>query len=294
MVGLQLHEVPDHTTLWRDAESLGVAELQGLFALLVQHLHHEGTVSGRFLVLDATHVFAWANTRRTIEDDMVVGAAWGQHEGWFYGYKVHVLVDAQAELPVAVILTSGNRHDRTQVIPLLQQAQQTLGSKELQEVIALLGDGAYFERPLFAQLRQRLGLTINAVINPRANRRLRTIKAQIRVLFKEHGERIASVQDALALLPQQPLEAFGIEMGDERQSMVVAAIRERLHRHLRVAVERVFSRAKRSFWLERPRTRVWSRVVKHVLIGFIAMLLVAATATRLGWQDNRLALARVV
>ena len=290
MLDIPLHEVPDHTTLWRIFDSLTIEQVRSLFNGLLSQLKCEGVINARYLVVDATHIFAWANTRRSIYDHEVSGAAWGEHHGKFYGYKVHILIDPEVELPVAVKLSHGNAADRDWVIPLLDDTDRTLGLENLQ---AVFGDAAYYDEPLFREIRERFNVTLNAAINPRRNKTLKRIKKWIKQVFQEHEDDIETVEDAVDKIPQKLLTAYGVEIGSNKDSMVTAAVRERLHRHLRSAVERVFSRAKHFFWLERPRTRDVGRVVKHVLMGFIGMLLVASTANRLGWERNGLALAKV-
>jgi len=74
--------------------------------LLADHDH-----AGEFVVIDGTHIAAWANTREEIDDGEVEGASWGKHEGKFYGYKVYIVVDEAAELPVAITMETGSRND---------------------------------------------------------------------------------------------------------------------------------------------------------------------------------------
>lgn len=290
MLDIPLHEVPDHTSLWRIFNGLTVEQVRNLFNGLLVQLKCDGVIRGRYIVVDASHIFAWANTHKTINNHEICGATWGEHQGKFYGYKVHILIDPEVELPIAVKLTHGNVADRDWVIPLLDDADRTIGLEELQ---AIFGDAAYYDEPLFKEIEKRYKLTLNTTINPRRNKTLKRIKKWIKNVFKEYNDEIETVADALDKIPQKLLTVFGVEIGSTRDSMIASAVRERLNRNLRSAVERVFSRAKHFFWLERPRTRDVGRVVKHVLMGFIAMLLVALTADRLGWKRNSLSLAKV-
>jgi hypothetical protein len=290
MLHFPLHEVPDHTTIWRIYNDLTIEQLKDLFRLLLGQLEDKEVIRGRFLVVDATHIFSWANTRKTINSHEIPGAAWGEHHGQFYGYKVHILIDGEAELPVAMKLTHGSAADRDWVLPLLTEAESNISFENLQ---AIFGDAAYYDEILFETVREKYQVTLNTTINPRRNKLLKRIKKKVKEIFVEHENEIETVDDALVFLPQTFLTRFGVVVGSTKNNMVVAAIRERLHRHLRSAVERVFSRAKQFFWLERPRTRDVGRVVKHVLMGFMAMFLVALTATRLGWEHNKLALSKV-
>jgi hypothetical protein len=85
-----------------------------------------------------------------------------------------------------------------------------------------------------------------------------------------------------------------LELGSRRENRLVLAIKERMNRHLRVAVERVFSRLKRFVGLERPRTRVEERVRRHVLWGLICMVLLSLTAHHVGRPGSALSFASVV
>lgn len=290
MLNLPLHEVPDHTAIWRVYDKLTVEQLQELFQLLLGRLQAEKVVNGRYLVVDATHIFAWASTRKPIYTGDIPGAAWGEHHGKFYGYKVHILIDAEAELPVAVMLTPGNEGDHPYLIPLLADAKENINLDGLQ---GIFGDAAYFVEGVFEKACSDYQVTLNTDINPRRSKFLKTIKADIRQVFAQHGDKIQTVDDALKLMPQKLITSYTGEVGSTRFNMIAAAIRERLQCHLRSGVERVFSRAKQFFWLERPRTRDPERVKKHVLFGFCAMHLVSLTAARLGFDRNRLAFSRV-
>jgi hypothetical protein len=46
-------------------------------------------------------------------------------DGGYYGYKAHIAVDAEEELPVAVIITSAERHPSPLMLPLLEKTRAT-------------------------------------------------------------------------------------------------------------------------------------------------------------------------
>jgi len=291
--GVEPWEVMDHTTMCRRFNSghLSEAVLEDILRAMVSDLIDMGVVKGRFLVVDATHVFAWYNTSRDTDKHPLPGAAWGVHQGSFFGYKVHLLIDAEAELPVAARLSPGNDYDSPHLMPLVGDFK---GRYDVDEVLAVLADGAYDAEDLRRGVEKELGCHLFAAINPRRDRLLKHIKELVRELFREHGERIRTVQDALRLLPQRLLTDFGAELGSRRENRLVLAIKERMNRHLRVAVERVFSRLKRFVGLERPRTRVEERVRRHVLWGLICMVLLSLTAHRVGKPGSALSFASVV
>lgn len=114
-------DVDDATTLWRAFDDLTKAELKDCLQTLISEVSDTVDTAhvGEFPVVDGTHVDAWANTRDWIEDGVVEGAAWGKHDGWFYGYQVMLMVDPQMELPVAIVVRQGNTAEKTLLKPLI-------------------------------------------------------------------------------------------------------------------------------------------------------------------------------
>jgi hypothetical protein len=103
-------DVPDGTSLWRAFDDLQLDELRDCLQSMCGELLTEHDHAGEFVVIDGTHIAAWANTREEIENGAVEGASWGKHEGSFYGYKVFLVVDAASELPVAITMETGKRN----------------------------------------------------------------------------------------------------------------------------------------------------------------------------------------
>jgi hypothetical protein len=94
---LEPEDVPDRTSLWRAFDDLQPEELRDCLQSMCRELLADHDHAGEFVVIDGTHIAAWANTRDEIENDDVEGASWGKHEGSFYGYKVFLVVDAATE-----------------------------------------------------------------------------------------------------------------------------------------------------------------------------------------------------
>jgi transposase len=126
---------------------------------------------GEAVVVDSTDIHAYARDRKSAEVDP--DATWGaksskeatskrskqakplggvsrggQNSGkdktkdkyWWFGYKLHLLVDAKYELPIAAILTTAKEADTTQLKPLLQKRDALLPETALKLCV---GDGAY-------------------------------------------------------------------------------------------------------------------------------------------------------
>lgn len=58
---------------------------------------------------------------------------------YWFGYKLHLLVDAKYEVPIAAILTAANEADTTQLKPLLEKRDKLLPERKLQVVTADAG-----------------------------------------------------------------------------------------------------------------------------------------------------------
>lgn len=59
---------------------------------------------------------------------------------WWFGYKLHLLIDAKYEVPIAAILTTGKEADTTQLKPLLEKRDALLPDTALK---LCLCDGGY-------------------------------------------------------------------------------------------------------------------------------------------------------
>ncbi len=269
----------DHTTLSRGFEDIGEDFLKSLFHKLVIKLHDKGVITGRFLVVDATHIFAYCDTRKDTNIHPVEGAEWGNHHGRFYGYKVHILIDADSEMPLAMILSPGSDHESPHFVPLLEEFEENY---DFDEIIALLADGAYDKKDFRKIVMEKTGGVFLPACNPRRSKVLKTMKLTVKKLFDRHGEKIHSVQDAFRYLGQRFLTDFSIDIGTAKESRLVEMIAERLHRPFRATVERVFSRLKALSSFERPRSKRYPTVIKGIWWCLIGQLVQALAASEKG------------
>jgi IS5 family transposase len=138
-LGLSAEELPpDHTTLCRFRQRLGAEGFQKLFNQVVEQARTQGLVSDRLHIIDATHMTAKVDLFRLKkehrdgdDDDHYVDrnspdpdARFGRKtpKKGFYGYKCHVVQDADSDFLVQVKTTPGNVPDGA-VLPELAQAQ---------------------------------------------------------------------------------------------------------------------------------------------------------------------------
>jgi len=147
-LGLAVDEAgPDHTTLTafkrRIIDRGGEACLQELLAEIVWQAHEQGVVFGAVQLVDSTHTVANVNTKKDERRQEKSGkrprdrrARWGakgtkhrrnengeivKETEYFYGYKMHTSMNAEAEMITSVVVTSGNAHDGKQFAALVER-----------------------------------------------------------------------------------------------------------------------------------------------------------------------------
>jgi len=265
----------DHTTLYRAFDHVGEEFLKRLFHKLVMKLYNNGVITSRFLIVDATHIYAYCNTRKNTKKHPVDGAAWGDHHGSFYGYKVHILIDSDSEMPIAMILSSGEDHDSIHFEPLIEEFDKNY---DFEEIIAVLADGAYDNEDFRKIVRKKTGGVFLPACNPRKSKILKMMKLTVKKLFDKHGDKIKSVYDAFKYLGQRFLTDFNIAIGVPGENKLLEMISERLHRPFRAAVERVFSRLKSLNSFTRPKSKRFETVKRTIWWCLIGTLVQALTA----------------
>lgn len=121
--------------LSRRIKQLGAFPCWLLYLALVWHVLRGGLATGRDVALDSTLLAAWSRH----DPD----AAWSypsKHHGRVFGYKVHVLLDRFARLPLFFLISPANRNDLPFAYPLLAAARFVLGVP----VRVVRADGAYW------------------------------------------------------------------------------------------------------------------------------------------------------
>jgi IS5 family transposase len=146
-LGLSAEELPpDHTTLCRFRMRLGAEGFQQLFNQVVAQARERGFITDRLHIIDATHMAAKVDLFRLKkehsqgDDDHTFvdrnspdpDARFGRKskKKGFYGYKAHIVEDADTELIVGVKTTPGNVADGSQLPELVDgRAGEATGDK---------------------------------------------------------------------------------------------------------------------------------------------------------------------
>jgi transposase len=136
--GFGQDDIPSHDALCRFLKKLVKHEdlLEECFTGLVKEARGLLSGFGDKLVVDSTDIKAYSNGHRETPSDP--DARWGvkggsHHSGpskkdeqndkyYWFGYKLHLVVDALYELPVSFELTPGNESDTTRMETLLSKA----------------------------------------------------------------------------------------------------------------------------------------------------------------------------
>jgi IS5 family transposase len=123
---IEEHEKPYHPSqLTGFRNRVGPERLEDIMASLLEELVEGGIVKGETLVLDATFIKAWS--RRDPADDshgLSDPEARVGRDGKTYdlGYKAHVAVDADSDIPVGVVGASANENEKKHAEKLLGKA----------------------------------------------------------------------------------------------------------------------------------------------------------------------------
>ncbi len=271
------NRVMDSSTLCYFMSQLTEKDLTQIFVQLVKECQKCKIINNKYLAVDATHLFAWYNTRRDTNKHPIYGASWGakSKKMKFFGYKLHIIVDSKAELPIAFIISTGKDHDSTHFIPLLRFTKENYGKLVDSE---LFSDSAYWQPKFVDKTKIILKAELYSAINPRRDRIWKSIKNAIRLFFVKFDRAPITHLELMAVIGQRTLDIFGIELNQKieaEKSILMRAVKERMNRLYRASVERVFSRLKLFFRLNSIKTQKWSSVKKHIIMSMVAMLLMA-------------------
>jgi len=236
---------PTHASFSVFRKRLG-SRFEAIFNELVRQAKELGAIKGEKVAVDATSVATNARPEKDKE------ASWGYDtkEGLYYGYKAHIAVDAEEELPTAVIVTSAERHPSPFMLPLL--AITKANGVDFAYAIA---DAGYDARENYAGVAEVFGATPVIPLNMRNSKGIS--KGQRSLLSLERDHRLD---------PPVP-------RGTKKWKALY---------DLRPSCERVNSRLKELLNLSNHKFRGLEAVSAHVFLCCSAMLAIAIVAEKLG------------
>lgn len=177
LCGFDFFDTPSHAVFSQFRDRLGEDTFYRILHQLIAQAIAIGLIQKKLhTAVDATHLWACSNKfgikicdctgpcqcLRTYTDS---DAKWGHKTKTytFFGYKIHLIVDVHSQLPIEVIVTSGEVADNTQAIPLLKQAQTQ--HPELTFLSAAM-DSAYDDQTIYERYTQD-GIAPIIPLNPR-------------------------------------------------------------------------------------------------------------------------------
>jgi transposase len=185
MCDIKAGEKPYHPSqLTRFRNRVGAERLERIMNRLVEELGEGGVVDGGNVVMDATFIKAYSkrdphdNSRGDSDPEARVGRN-GKTYG--LGYKAHVGVDSESELPLTFIVAPANENEKKHAYRLLDKnLKVTRGRTE-----RLVADSQYSSEKF---REEAVGCSVEAVIPYPANQHPRE-KGLLRVdaHFKTHG-----------------------------------------------------------------------------------------------------------
>lgn len=104
-----------HSSLVRANEKfLRLKVYEKFFVHLVKIAYKKGLIKGRFVAMDSSFV-------ETFSKKQEIGS-----ENWngfkkAYGFKLHLLIDTETKMPLAITIGNGTAHDGTLAVPLLKK-----------------------------------------------------------------------------------------------------------------------------------------------------------------------------
>jgi transposase len=120
-----------------------VVMVKNIMRSLTRSLYETLPDFGKSVAIDSTDIKAWANGAKKKTTDP--NASWGVKldtagkKKFYYGYKLHLLVDTEHELPIAAKVATASIHDVRMASHVLSEARFTYGKFHPRYVIADAG-----------------------------------------------------------------------------------------------------------------------------------------------------------
>jgi len=256
--GFDEDEIPDSTTFSTFWKEMGADPVEDVYLRQVKELAKRGVIKGKIISMDSTLIAGF-------EDDF--GAKWGfsTTKGWVFGYKIHMVVDAEQEIPLGFIITSGNKSDMDYFIPLVDKAKELGIDFEI-----VLADKGYDKERHYRYAESAGAIPIIA-LNPRRSKQLKEAFHPKQTWLGKWINGMDAKSDPVEIFKRNPRVTCLIPRNSEEWKE---------YRKMRVSSERVFSRVK----TYSPRAMFYGleRITVHVTLICITMCAIASASDTLG------------
>jgi hypothetical protein len=255
---------------------------------------------GKVVAIDCTSVPSYSNPDNQPVSDPEAG--WIVREGserkqWEFGYRLHLVVDANWELPIAKKVTLAQDNEKIATLPLLQEVKQSLSWFEPDAIIA---DKAYDKYDHYAAIVKEFGADPIIKHHKHSEYELAGLPAApicpggLPLIYRhwdrkkglqyecpeKAGRAICSLAQGCTIKttwirPVKDYRQFGyrITRGSEEW--------QALYRK-RVAAERCNSRLKETRRLAKHQFRGFERISVHATLAVLAMMAVALSKAKAG------------
>ena len=312
LCGFNFLKTPSNGTFTNFRDRLGDETFYEILHNLIAQAIVLQIIQGKDTAIDSTHVWAYANQfgyktckckgkcdcPRSFSD---TDAQWGakSKDYFFFGYKVHLIVDAPSQLPLEVKVTSGEKADSPQAIPLLKGAKKKHPELKMQTTAM---DSAYDDHKNYRFAIEEAHIAPLIALNPRggvdaltANSLLMakdggyTCMAGHKVIYwgkEEKRSRLkfrcpAAVGKCECLFRSTCSQSrYGrtFYLNPERDYRLIGSIPRgtalwQQKYDKRTSVERAYSEEKGSHKLADPRVRGLSKVKIHVYLALCAQII---------------------
>lgn len=219
-----------HPTLIR-ANNLFIQQgiYQKAFVYLVKVAYKQGLISGKFVAMDSSFV-------KTFSKKQELGSEGFNGHKKAFGFKLHLLIDAESQIPIALILGNGLANDGTLAVPLLKKARPWL-----RRVGYVLADKGYDDMDI-----------VNWIV--------KELEAKASIPIREKSKLAKGKKNRYGNLTNWRLRAKGRSF-------------KRSIYNKRSSVERVFSYLKRTYHLGKEETRGILNFAKNVYLALISYML---------------------
>ena len=144
-----------------------LSKVKDVFRRLVRQHYATLPGFGELVAIDSTSLKGWTNGGKTRKSDPEAG--WSIKRGtqgakeFTFGWKLHLLVDCESEMPIAANVSPGNVHDAKKATSVLREARFTQRTFRPRFFMA---DKGYSGRPLYRHIRQQYGAEPIIQVNP--------------------------------------------------------------------------------------------------------------------------------
>lgn len=200
-----------------------------LFVYLVRLAYRQSLIKGKFVAMDSSFVKTFSGKEESGSE------GFNGHKKAF-GFKLHLLIDAETNIPIALSLGNGLAHDGTLAIPLLKKARPWL-----KRVGYVLADKGYDDTDI-----------VNWIV--------KALEAKAAIPIRKKDERAKGKTNRYGNLLNWRMKAKG------------RTFKKSIY-NKRTSVERIFSTLKRVYHLGHEEMRGILSFAKNVYLALISYIL---------------------